>query len=315
MAEMNNKKAGMFDRFYGFWSRSKVKFYFHLIYGILAIHLSVYAVALARYEFAVFSFDTKITNLVTLSEGKNPKAAFETIASLSNKPIPVEPIIYNLLSSIKSLLPWFDGYNGRAQKELNHLLAYHKNSLKNLNLSGFKFLGSSDDSEAGNFKYADFQNVKLYEAKLSKSNFSYSKFYEVDFFGAGIENADFAFVTFNKCKLDAVNLQGSNLCGAQFINSGLDGSSNLDQVNLVGVDLSKAFNFEEIDIRGSILLTSPSLKGAYYNSKAFNIHQVQYMFLTLKFPSCAERYKELLSTKFPEGFDPEAHEMIDISKW
>ena len=98
----------MFDRFYGFWSKSKVKFYFHLIYGILAIHLSVYAVALARYEFAVFSLDNKITNIATISEGQSKERALSRIAFLSKEEIPVEPIIYNIFSSLKSLFPYFD---------------------------------------------------------------------------------------------------------------------------------------------------------------------------------------------------------------
>jgi hypothetical protein len=304
----------MFDRFYRFGSKSKVKFYFYLIYGILGLHLTVYAVGLARHEFAIFLLNSQITNITTLSEGKNPNLALQGIPRLQKK-LPVEPKIYNIITSIKSLFPCFDDYNRGAYQELSYLLAHHKDSLKNLNLNGFTFLGSSDDPESGNFKYSDFQNVKLVKARLSNSNFSYSKFYEVDFFVAEMENADFAFVTFDKCKLDAVNLQGSNLCGAQFINSGLDGSSNLDQVNLVGVDLSKAFNFEEIDIRGRIHLTSPSLQGAYYNSKAINIfNDAQYVFLSLNFPSCVKDHREFPPTKFPEGFDPEAHEMIDISK-
>ena len=69
----------IFNKFYEFWSQSKIKFYFRLIYGILAIHLSVYAVALARYEFAVFSLDAKIANLITLSEGKDKSLALRTI--------------------------------------------------------------------------------------------------------------------------------------------------------------------------------------------------------------------------------------------
>ena len=56
-----------------------IKFYLKLIYTILAIHLSVYAVALARYEFAVFSLDAKIANLITLSEGKYGILALERI--------------------------------------------------------------------------------------------------------------------------------------------------------------------------------------------------------------------------------------------
>jgi len=92
----------MFNKFYRFCSEPKTKFYFHLIYGILAIHLTVYAVALARYEFIVFSFDTKITNIAML-DGKIKDRALSRIVELSKKQVPVEPVIYNIVSSIKSL--------------------------------------------------------------------------------------------------------------------------------------------------------------------------------------------------------------------
>ncbi len=151
----------MFNRFYRFGSKSKVKFYFHLIYGILGLHLTVYAVGLARHEFAIFLLNSQITNITTLSEGKNPNLALQGIPRLQKK-LPVEPKIYNIITSIKSLFPCFDDYNLGAYQELSYLLAHHKDSLKNLNLNGFTFLGLSDDPEAGNFKYSDFQNVKLY---------------------------------------------------------------------------------------------------------------------------------------------------------
>jgi hypothetical protein len=57
------------------------------------------------------------------------------------------------------------------------------------------------------------------------------------------------------------------------------------------------------------ILEKLTLEGVY----TFN--EAQYGFLTLNFPSCVKDYKEFPPTKFPEGFDPEAHGMIDISKW
>lgn len=293
------------NKFYSFCSEPKTKFYFHLIYGILAIHLSVYAVALARYEFALFTLDTKISNLITLSEGKNPKVAFETIASLSNKLIPVEPIIYNILSSIESLLPWFDGYNVEAQKELSRLLAYHKANLNGLDLEGFIFVGKTEFKNGADFRYSSFNDIGLVKATLKDNIFQYSDFFAVDFSEAKMNNTDFAFSTFEGCALHMANFESSNLCGVNFVNIKL-GILNLSYANLVGADLS-GFLFHPTE-------SLANLNGAYYNSDPVKWYKEKQMKFIKRFPSCEDAFP-FTPTKFPEGFDPEAHGMIDISKW
>ena len=131
-----------------------------------------------------------------------------------------------------------------------------------------------------------------------------------------MKSADFAFVKFINSRLGDVNLQGSNLCFAQFINTYLIMTSNLDEANLVGSDLSKELEVGEFSIDGRIHSMSPSLQGAYYNSKAIINNSHQYHFLKSNFSSCVEEFDQLFPpTKFPPGFDPEAHGMIDISKW
>lgn len=97
----------MFDRFYGICANPKVKFYFYLIYGILGLHLTVYAVGLARHEFEIFLLNSQITNITTLSEGKNPNLALQGIPRLQKR-LPVEPKIYNIVTSIKSLFLGFE---------------------------------------------------------------------------------------------------------------------------------------------------------------------------------------------------------------
>jgi translation elongation factor EF-1alpha len=67
----------MFDRFYGFCANPKVKFYFYLIYGILGLHLTVYAVGLARHEFAIFLLNSQITNFQAKIDRRTGKAIEE----------------------------------------------------------------------------------------------------------------------------------------------------------------------------------------------------------------------------------------------
>ena len=134
----------------------------------------MYAVALARHEFVVFSLDTKISNLITFSEGKNYKTVLERIPLLLQTKIPVEPKIYNIFSSIKSLFPQCDNeFNLDSYKELSYLLSMYKSDLKNINLNGFIFLGSIGDSKAANFTHSSFNDVKLQRAVLSFNQFAY----------------------------------------------------------------------------------------------------------------------------------------------
>ena len=304
-----------------------IKFYLKLIYTLLAIHLSVYAVALARYEFAVFSLDAKIANLITLSEGKYGILALERIPSMKLK-IPVEPKIYNIIGGIQSLLPFFDLEHPMIYEELSHLLAHNKKILKNLDLIGFKFIGTKlikgktfleDSIERGaDFKRSNFIKLDLSKAVLKNNLFQESNFYEVKFQFADMHNTNFAFTTFNECDLSEANLEQSNFCEASFVNTKYSATTNLQKVNFIGADLT-GFDFRNNE-------NLPRLKGAFYNSKKFDVIKDNddgniILFLATAFPNSFKKFNEepesyiIHPTKFPPGFDPEAHGMIDVSKW
>ncbi len=51
------------------------------------------------------------TRLVTLSEGKNPKFAFERIPYLQQETVPVEPIFFQPLSVRRSFDPKYNQVN------------------------------------------------------------------------------------------------------------------------------------------------------------------------------------------------------------
>lgn len=306
---------------------NKFKFYLKLIYTILAIHLSVYAVSLARYEFAVFSLDAKMANLITLSEGKYGILTLERIPSMKLK-IPVEPKIYNIIGSIQSLLPFFDLEHPMIYEELSHLLAYNKKIVKNLDLIGFKFIGTKlikgksfweDSIERGaDFKRSHFIKLNLSNAVLKNNLFQESKFYEVNFQFADMHNTNFAFTTFNECDLSEANLTQSNFCEASFVNIKYSARTNLQKANFIGADLT-GFDFKNNE-------NLPRLKGAFYNSKKIDVIKDNdngdiILFLATDFPNSFRKFNEepksyiIPTTKFHSGFDPEKYGMIDISKW
>jgi len=307
----------IFNKFYEFWSQSKIKFYFRLIYGILAIHLSIYAIGLARYEFKVFSLYTKMSNLVTLSEGKNPGPALERIAYFSRQRIPIEPKVYDIWSGIKSLFPQFDDSNSESSKELIYLIVHNKSDLNHLNLGESNFSGGIESEESIKFTHSSLQNVNFANAILKENFFQYSIFYNVDFHKAEMSHADFSFSKFDYCNLIDADLTSSNFCEAKFIRTPLM-NANLSNANLMGVNLSEVLSYQKEFL--------PKLQGAYYNSQVFTYRPLKIsdkFFHKNKektkvfslFLNCISREFITPPTKFPSGFDPEAHGMIDISKW
>jgi uncharacterized protein YjbI with pentapeptide repeats len=288
---------------------SKLQFFLWVISKILVIHLSVYAISLARYEFAIFSLDSKIANVTTLYTGSKPKLALERIPRLQIK-LPTKPIIHNVITNIKTLFPYFDDYEYEAYKEMTYLIIDHKHNLIDLNLNGLVFLGSPWFLNASdNFTYSNFKRVKLFNATLSFNNFIDSNFDNVDFFGAKMDNANFAFSTFYKCRLDYTNLGSSNLCRAKFINTIIN-TVNLKNSNLVGVDLSDSILAYPEHFKDDFL---ENLQGAFYNSKKITLSDdAQYKFVL---ETKCDDLNHVPSTKFPTWFDPEKYGMIDVSKW
>lgn len=316
---------------------SKLKSLVKIIYIIIGLHLSVYAVGFARYQVHLFSLQSRISKVVTLSEGEHRKAALSLIPHLQVK-LPLEPKIYNLYSSIKSLFPYFDDYNSEAAPELNYLIELHKSDLSDVNLNGIIFLGDTrlfpvpETTEiinlnglilnnvtiplGPNFTNSNFKNIELIKSTLSHLNFRYSNFDKVNFLLAKMNNTDFAFSSFNGCNLSSVNLSNSNLCGSSFMDTNLN-TAKLKGANLIGVDLSNA-----IFLIPNHKALEKNLQGAYYNSGRVNEEskkQVDFISYTKCidnrfFIGTTNRFF-IKATKFPEGFDPDKYGMIDISKW
>jgi len=70
-----------------------IKTSFTVIGKILSTHLTIYAIALERYDMALFSYESRIANLITLAESKNSEATFERILHLQDTKLPLESVI------------------------------------------------------------------------------------------------------------------------------------------------------------------------------------------------------------------------------
>jgi uncharacterized protein YjbI with pentapeptide repeats len=251
--------------------------------------------------------NSRIANLIVLSEGKNPKYALERIAELQSTRLPIEPKIDSPLSIIKSLYHKYDDTSYEAYMDLYSLVISNKNDLSNLNLNGIILPSMpSGFGKVYNLSRIKIENSKFIKALLPSVKFNHGEFVNVDFDGAKLWGADFAFAIFKNSKLMRVDFIGANLCGVQFIDTSLV-HANFTNANLVGVDLSKMF----IDF--GKFKTELKFQGAAYNSEPYSFFNFENDFFG-KYGNCKVTHL-FPPTKFPQGFNPEEYGMIDISKF
>ncbi|MCC8397764.1 MAG: pentapeptide repeat-containing protein [Rickettsia endosymbiont of Labidopullus appendiculatus] len=289
-----------------FLSLPKVTVYRNMIIKLLSGYVVLYTVAFGRYQLSVLALDNKVSRLVALSEGKNPKLTFERIPYLQQETVPVEPIFFQPLSIWKSFNPKYNQVNIEIFKDLRFLIVNKKQNLNDLNLSGIILFGTGSNKYDTDFSESHFHNIKFFRANLSLNNFQKSEFSNVDFWGAKLLGCDFALSKFtNETYLESADFSGSNLCGVEFINASYN-TAIFSNTNLIGVDLSKMLIFNT---------HQTNLQGAYYNSKPLTaMSGLQMELINRLNPSCS-RYmfsKGFPATKFPEDFNPKEHGMIDI---
>ncbi len=294
------------NKFYKFFSSPKIVFYKNMIIKLLSGYVVLYTVAFGRYQFSVLALDNKVTRLVALSEGKNPKLTFERIPYLQQETVPVEPIFSQPLSVWKSFIPKYNQVNIEIFNDLRFLIANKKQNLKDLYLSGIILFGTGKNKYDTDFSKSYFHNIKFFGANLSLNNFQKSEFSNVDFWGAKLLGCDFALSRFtNETYLESSDFSGSNLCGVEFTNASYN-TAIFSNTNLIGVDLSKMLVFHT---------HQTNLQGAYYNSKPLTAMSGLQMELINRLHSSCSRYmfsRGFPATKFPENFNPKEHGMIDI---
>lgn len=131
---------------------------------------------------------------------------------LSKEETPVEPIIYNIFSSLKSLFPYFDNKTFENCQRLSEILSDNRDNINNVNLERFKFCGSR------------FINTGFFLANYKEEG--------IDFTLADVRNADFVFGIFNDCNLSRAYLRNSNLCNVKFINMDENKTPDFTDANL-----------------------------------------------------------------------------------
>lgn len=157
--------------------------------------------------------------------------------------------------------------------------------------------------DCANFECADLKEANLERAHLIRANFRRANLsgailegtnpIESNFVGAilseaTLSHANVVGANFVGAILTGANLSGANLGGVHFVTANLDGA-DLSGAHLDGADFREA-NVSGADLSGAIL------EGDIYGGATL------------------ERAKYNDQTKFPKGFDPEAHGMVKVGE-
>ena len=219
---------------------------------------------------------------------------------------------YNLITTQISCafrnLTWFlTGYgycneeNNDKCKRFEELVSiyYGDLNLKKWKLSGAGLFGS-------NLSRANLSGANLFEADLSGANLSGANLSRADLSGAELSGADLSDACLSNANLIDVNLIDANLSDAYLSDVFLGGAdlsnSNLTNVVLVGSDLSYA------------ILNGADLKDANLDDVEFSGTELSFVRFNndttwMNAMYCCDKR---LKTKFPEGFDPKEHDMIEV---
>lgn len=276
---------------------------FRLLYITGGIYVTLYAVGLARYEFVRFSMDSKITNLIMLADGENVNLALARIPAIQKIKIPHEPVIYNIISSIKSLLPQFDEIDHNACEELYYLFSMHRKKIKGLHMEDLTIPAAEYnkynelDFEESNIVASSFKNLSMKNHFFVKSYFEDVRFLTTDFSFANFENSYFGGCLFLETSFNGASFFGCNLEETLFI------KNDMRESILLGADFTKS----------PLTNLNSNFLGAFYNSKTLDIMNVSHFYL-IKRCSIQDLHDEVVPpTKFPKGFDPQKAGMIDVS--
>ena len=144
-----------------------------------------------------------------------------------------------------------------------------------------------------NLQEADLQGVQLQEANLQEADLQYTLLKKSNLQGAQLQDAKLQGVNLQKAQLQYTKLQGANLQKAQLQKAELQEADltgpYLQKPHLKGADLQGA-QLQEADLQ-STNLERADVKGADFQGAKYNSQ-----------------------TKFPSGFDPEEHAMINMDK-
>lgn len=215
--------------------------------------------------------------------------------------------------------------------DLNHA------KLIGTHMYGVKLIGADlnrADLSNADLEKADLSCAKLVNTNLSHVNLSRAHLRDANLRGADLSHADLSRSDLEKAYLNCANLIEADLYGADLRNACLSGSdltgailshTDLNCARLIGTNLNRAYLIDadlsgadldrakliEADLTGANLsganLSGADLSGA--NLSDANLSGAKYC-TVLIFPTYCKSPNWM--TKFPEGFKPDAHGMIEV---
>lgn len=272
---------------------------------LLSIMGALFTIASIRYELESTKLEYRISNIMMQADS-NPRV-LEYVPRLQNRLLPYKPSIINPISTIKSFFDYFDHRDFDTSMELKALLISKKEHLTNLDLND------------GLFVIMDLSDANFRGSKLVSSNFMGSVLVETDLYLANLAFTDFQYVYMENGILSYSNLAYANFSDAMLIETNFDHSllyhTIFTRAVLTGADMSNVvFGDNAIEFTGAIYNSECISSDVLFNSiKKNHVFCVETIF---SIPNCIKKTisKYIPPTKFPPGFDPEAHGMIDISR-
>ena len=293
-----------------------------MIPTLIGLYIAMFWIADARYTNAVSRLEARTTNLVTRLESEQWRKAIELLPHLQNRKIPMKPSFFCPIDVVFSLMPSRDEVDLEIVEELQDIVIAKKNDLNRLNLYNLVIQSKSYNNtpmfqceQAINTPYIDLSLASIKNSMLDFAEFNYTNFTKADLSESTLTNSTIRNTTFDKANLSKVSFNKAVFHNVSFKNT------NLGEANLIGADMSS-----------TECLNEATLKGATYNSTNIgcNDHSEfdQLEILCKGTASLSEGTKKYCSrsinilksmfcrppTKFPEGFNPKAHGMIDLSE-
>lgn len=319
----------IWEKFYPPYNKQEERPPSTFILGLISVCMGLFTLASLRYESALNRLVNNVHLVVYQIDAENWKSIVKELPKLQNTKIPYEPSIINPLSSLKSLLPFYDAIDSQTIRTLEGVISRKKRDLSHVYLrkliitpghvvvrEELRYEGIvSINIEYGEFEKSNFSFADLTEASLEHNSFASSNFKGSILVNSNMQKCNLTDVNLDNATLFHSDLRNSNLAGAKMKNVILS-KSNLESANLCGVDLTQTFGIE-----------TANLNKAFYTSKLIDLNfipnpdEIKKFLLKKKLDeSLAEEiYSALLScsisktfTKFPSDFLPAEHGMFDL---
>ncbi len=304
-------------------------------------YINIFYYAKNSFDSSVFRQEDRVKELKEKFNNYLWKENIPDLIAAQQTTIPYKPLIEDPISIFKSSSDSYRKQDIKTIKDIQLILLKKKKSLSQINLDKVNLSDLDyDENKYGIGSIRFYQNESL---NFSKSNFSESSLVGSKAIYANFAYSNFSYTTMSECdftksNLVFIDLTNANLERAVLYNSILIGA-NLQRANLYSSDLRYALLIGA-NLEGSRGLNSSNLEGAKYNSLPIKPHPLLAHSYNNTLAACKWNYKDkpnnkpnidrcvdmsmsniisltnidVKETKFPPGFNPKEHGMIDISE-